>query len=415
MTVVVVGGGPHALTVAAHLADASPALVDDLVVLDPSGGFTRTWRHRFAAMGIAHLRSPAVHQPDPDAHALRRFVQHHDRATELHGRYGLPGTGLFDDFCDAVVDDYGLADCVVPAVATHVSTDGVVTVDDGSVIEARHVVLAHAPTTARWPAWAAGVDCVRHSDDVDLRMHPDMTGRRVAVIGGGIGAGHLACGAAIRGAHVHLVHRRPLVERNFDTDPGWLGPKEMRGFTAERDLHARGVMAAAARGGGSIPPWILDHLADLADLDNLADQAGGGRLEIVHRDVHSCHAPAGGGVRLEFTAGDSAASNRAAGGWAAGGRAAGGCVEVDEVWLATGHVLDIANDPIMGPLVQGPGRRLVGGFAVLDRHLGLPDTPVHVIGRPATLYLGPTAGNLSGARHAAELVVDAVVGVPARV
>jgi hypothetical protein len=403
--VVVVGGGPHALTVAAHLADASPALVDDLVVLDPSGGFTRTWRHRFAAMGIAHLRSPAVHQPDPDAHALRRFVQYHDRATELHGRYGLPGTGLFDDFCDAVVDDYGLADCVVPAVATHVSADGVVTVDDGSVIPARHVVLAHAPTAARWPAWAMGVDCVRHSDEVDLRMHPNMTGRRVAVVGGGIGAGHLACGAAIRGAHVHLVHRRPLVERNFDTDPGWLGPKEMRGFTAEQDLDARRVMAAAARGGGSIPGWILG---------DLEAQAVGGCLEIVHGDVRSCHAPAGGGVRLELTVGDNADGGRAAGGRAVGGRAVGRGVDVDEVWLATGHVLDVASDPIMGPLLRGPGRRLVGDFPVLDGHLGLPDTRVQVIGRPATLYLGPTAGNLSGARRAAELVVDAVVGATAR-
>lgn len=383
MTVVVVGGGPHALTVAAHLAQACPALVDDLVVLDPSGAFNRTWRHRFAAMGIAHLRSPAVHQPDPDPHALRRFVQHHGRADELYGRYGLPGTRLFDDFCDAVVDEYGLAGCVVAAMATGVGADGVVKLGDGSTISARQVVLAHAPTAPRWPAWAIGVDCVRHSDDVDLRMCRSMGGRRVAVVGGGIGAGHLAYGAALSGAQVHLVHRRALVERNFDTDPGWLGPREMSGYLAEQDLEARHRMATEARGGGSIPGWMICDLEGLVRDDRLAR---------VHSEVHSCHRIAGGRVRLQT---------------------GNGGIDVDEVWLATGHVMDTANDPLLGPLVGGTGARLVSGLPVLDRHLALPDTKVRVVGRPAALHLGPTAGNLSGARRAAELVVEAVVGTAA--
>ena len=50
------------------------------------------------------------------------------------------------------------------------------------------------------------------------------------------------------------------------------------------------------------------------------------------------------------------------------------------------------------------------GSPVLDSLLRVPGTKVHLAGRAATLQLGPTAGNLSGARHAAMAVVTAVFG-----
>ena len=36
-----------------------------------------------------------------------------------------------------------------------------------------------------------------------------------------------------------MILRRPLQIRNFDTDPGWLGPKYLNDYYAEPDAHRR--------------------------------------------------------------------------------------------------------------------------------------------------------------------------------
>jgi hypothetical protein len=55
----------------------------------------------------------------------------------------------------------------------------------------------------------------------------------------------------------------------------------------------------------------------------------------------------------------------------------------------------------------------VGGRPVLERSLRLPGSVVHVAGRLAQLEIGPAAGNLFGARRAAERVVASIVGADA--
>lgn len=59
--VLLVGAGPHALTVAAYLRRADPGL--RLLVADPDGRLHR-WRRQFAALTLGHLRSACVHRPD---------------------------------------------------------------------------------------------------------------------------------------------------------------------------------------------------------------------------------------------------------------------------------------------------------------------------------------------------------------
>lgn len=51
------------------------------------------------------------------------------------------------------------------------------------------------------------------------------------------------------------------------------------------------------------------------------------------------------------------------------------------------------------------------GFPELTRDLRWPGTSLHVGGRLASLQLGPAAGNLWGARKAAERIVDSAVGL----
>jgi hypothetical protein len=59
------------------------------------------------------------------------------------------------------------------------------------------------------------------------------------------------------------------------------------------------------------------------------------------------------------------------------------------------------------------GAERISGRPVLDSSMRVSGSVVQVMGRLAQLQLGPTAGNLAGARRGAEAVVGAVVGVDA--
>jgi hypothetical protein len=372
----IVGAGPHALTVAAHLLELDPRALDgELLIVDPSGGWLGHWRRRMAAFEIAHLRSPVVHHPAPAPYELQDFARGARRSTELHGRYQLPGVELFDDFCDVVIDRYGLAGRVVARAARAVGADGCVLLDDGSTVTAEHVVLTHGARGAVMPPWATEAPAL-HADEVDLSSVE--AGSAIVIVGGGITAAHLAIAAHARGASVRMVCRRPFVEREFDSDPGWLGPKFMQAFRAIDDDHERAAAVRDARGGGSVPAWLLRQLD--------VRTASSTPIEVLVDDVVGWD-----GEQLCL--------------------ASGTVMDADAVWCATGWHVDASADALLGPLLLGVGQRSVDGFAPLDHSLRIRSTPVHVTGPPASLVLGPSAANLSGARRSARAVAAAVVGL----
>jgi hypothetical protein len=374
---VVVGAGPHALTVATHLLALDPRAADgELLVVDPSGDWLGEWRRRMAALEIPHLRSPVVHHPAPSPFGLQDFARAARRSKELHGRYQLPGVELFDDFCDAAIDEYGLAGRVVPRAARAVGADGCVHLDDGTAVTAEHVVVTHGARCPAMPSWATGSSAI-HADQVDLSVAEP--GSRIVIVGGGITAAHLAIAAHARGASVRIVCRSDVVEREFDSDPGWLGPKLMQEFRALHDEQRRAVMVREARGGGTIPGWLLGQLGVLSANSSCT-------FELLVDEVCGWD-----GAELAL--------------------ASGATIEADAVWCATGWRVDVAADGLLGPLLQYTGHRAVGGFAPLDRHLRVRSTPVHVTGPPASLVLGPSAGNLSGARRSARIIAAAVFGL----
>ncbi|UWU47461.1 L-lysine 6-monooxygenase (NADPH-requiring) [Limnospira platensis C1] len=77
----IVGAGPQALTLVTHILQKRQKFRNRFMVLDPSGTWLEQWRHQFKAQEIPHLRSPAVHHPDPDPYSLRRFAE--NRSMEL--------------------------------------------------------------------------------------------------------------------------------------------------------------------------------------------------------------------------------------------------------------------------------------------------------------------------------------------
>ncbi|MGL4619421.1 MAG: FAD/NAD(P)-binding protein, partial [Chroococcidiopsis sp.] len=72
--IAIIGAGPHALTLIAYLLQKRKKLRHGFAVFDPSGMWLQQWQQQFAAFEIPHLRSPAVHHPDPNPYALRKFA-----------------------------------------------------------------------------------------------------------------------------------------------------------------------------------------------------------------------------------------------------------------------------------------------------------------------------------------------------
>lgn len=380
---VVVGAGPHALTIAVRMVHTGVTRADELMIIDPAGAWLENWRSAFSALEIEHLRSPVVHHPHPEPDALLEFVRDRRRGDELHGSYLSPGTALFDDFCEAVIDEYGLIDTVTTGRVRSVDPDGTTVWADTDGIErcvgARRVVIASNPVSPVIPVGLtrdvpSELPEPVHAAQVDHREVG--AGDHVGILGGGLTAGHLACAAVSRGARVTLVSRRPVVEREFDTDPGWLGPRYMRSYLGTRSPARRARLATEARGGGSMPRWMLK------------------RLETLVRD---------GQLTMEVRPHDA----RAGSGSACDTAEHLGRLGVDHLWCATGWALATTSDQVIGPLVRASSCATADEFLLLGQRLELPGTevPVHVIGRPATLLLGPTAGNLFGGRRAADLIM----------
>ena len=377
--VAIVGAGPQGLTAAVYLAVAG-VQPEDMIVVDPSGSWLEHWHRWFAHLGIAHLRSPGVHHPHPKPYSLMQFAQENRRSAELVEKYGLPSTALFGDFCRHLVERHGLGDMVWADRVAGVTPEGRLTLGAGLEIDAEHVVWATNPSVRPpWPrALGREVSGVVAWDEVELDAAVDT----VAVVGGGLTAAHLVDRAVGRCSRVTWVTRRRVQVREFDTDPGWLGPRRMSEFDKLDEPAERMRVVIEARSGGSVPSWMMRRLRRAED-----------RGVLVRR---------GGEVGF--------AEDRRA------GRVL--CVDsqpvhVEQVWMATGDRPSLEACPALNSLCSTVGISECLSRPVLDHNLRLKGSVVQVMGRLAQIRLGPTAGNLAGARRGAEHVVAAVVGLEA--
>ncbi|MGV0026899.1 FAD/NAD(P)-binding protein [Phormidesmis priestleyi] len=388
--IAIVGAGMQALTLATHLLQKRQKLRGRFLVFDPSGDWIQQWQHQFAALEIPHLRSPAVHHPDPDSFALRRFAE--SRPNELFPPSDLPGTKLYEAFCQTVIQRWQLCDSVIPAKVIRVEPLHCslrfrfrLWLQDGQTILARRVVMATGSAMLNLPDWVSKIqsdyphDRLCHSKFVDLRLLK-LAGERILIVGGGLTSGHLAMGAIARGAQVSLMSRRSLCAKLFDADPGWLGPKYLKGFHAEPDWQMRWQMIQTARNGGSLTPAMMMQLRRAERSQKLSFYP---ECQIVTADWQ----------------GDA---------WKV--VCENGMVQAyDRIWLATGTKLDITADPLFADVLKAHPVQITNGLPVLDPCLRWSGCELFVMGGLAALQVGPTARNLSGARMASDRLVPALI------
>lgn len=386
----IIGAGPHALTLVTHLLQKRQSMQGKFLVFDPSGKWMSRWNQQFAALEIPHLRSPAVHHPDPNHFGLRKFAE--NRSTELHVPYDLPRTQLFADFCQDVIQRFALQQRVIAGLVTRIEPLPHLIhprlrlwLQDGQSIIARRVVLATNSAKIQIPDWVNQIesaypeDRLCHSSAVDLRKL-NLTGEKVLIVGGGLTSGHLAVGAISRGAKVHLIMRRQLQEKLFDAEPGWLGPKYLKGFFAEQDYQKRFEMIVQARNGGSMTLEMGMQLRRQAHSGNLKIEEN---CQIVKASF------LGENWRVECS--DNSQH------------------ECSRIWLSTGTKFDATSEALLKEVFAAYPIKIVNNLPILDEHLRVPGCELFMMGGLAALQVGPTARNLSGARMASEKIVPAIV------
>ncbi len=391
----IAGAGPHALTLVTHLLQKKRQMQGRFLVFDPSGDWLQRWQHQFVAAEIPHLRSPAVHHPDPNPHALRTFAEH--RPQELFPPYDLPGTTLFQEFCQDVIRRWQLQNLVYPAQVMEIEP-----INDqgrqrfrlwlgtGESILARRVVLAIAGGKPQIPAWVDQIStpypahALVHSEKIDLRTL-NLAGEKILIIGSGLTSGHLAIGAAKRGAKVIMMARRRFYEKLFDAEPGWLGPKYLKGFHAEPDWVKRWQLIQTARNGGSLTPEVLTRLRRLeredklifyenCEVDQAQWQSNHWQISCNYPQVHDCLTHLG----------------------------------INRIWLGTGSHIDVGQWPLLAGIQATYPAPMVNGLPVLDSSLRWPGCNLYIMGGAAALQVGPVARNLAGARMAGDRLIPAL-------
>jgi len=375
--VVVVGAGPHALTVTAELVVDGLVAPDDVVVLDPTGRWLAHWEASFRRLGITHLRSPVVHHPHPDVDAILRRADLRDGDITT-GPVPVPSQRIFMAVVRDLVDELELVERVRPTSAVALRPCGSTAVrvecDDGTTVRADHVVLA---TNSAVPVAVEGVGA---------RVVPELPetcpGERLVVVGGGLTAAQLVRCALSSEVELTMVTRRPIVERMFDVDPGWMGPKFLAGFSVLDSPGERLAAARSARDGGSMPAEDAEWLRELVASGGVELREGVPAVGVERR----------GNELLVHLADD-------------------GELRADHVVTATGSRYTAFDDPLLGAFAARGHLGVLDGVPLLDPALRVPGTSIHAVGRAATIELGPAAGNLSGARRAARRIAAHLAGV----
>ena len=213
---------------------------------------------------MTHLRSPSVHHLDLNPWSLHQSAG--ARKRREHGLfappYDRPALGFFNEHCDGVIKAFGLDAAHVRArrLLRHWAgrrRDWALERRDAL---GRSVVLAlGASEQPHWPSWAPRGDACAACVCVRVSGWPESP-EVVAVVGGGLSAAQVALRLVGEGQEVHLISRHPLRKHQFDSDPGWLGPKYMKGFERERSVDRRRALISEARHRGSVPPEVRSAL-----------------------------------------------------------------------------------------------------------------------------------------------------------
>ena len=387
----ILGGGIHGSYLANLLIQVAGVPPSALTIVDRHGTLLGEWRKVTKATGMSHLRSTSVHHLDPDPVSLRRFQARHAREypDAYASPYNRPSLRLFNDHSRFSVEQSGAAGrCTgARAIGVEVLDGGFRLKTDRGALDGDNLILAVGQGNLRIPLWTTQLDDrfpVVHlfSDEYNPAEWREAAakGTPVKILGGGISALQAAvsiAGGASVPVEVFSVHRTRSSQ--FDSDPGWIGPRFLSRFAALEDPGDRRRVLTEARFPGSGDPASLERFRALCKE---------GKIRF--------HTPG----EEEIAAAVSGALGEE------GGR----------LLLATGYEPKRPGGEVPDSLAAAMELPFAPcGYPVVNRYLAW-GRGLFVTGALAELELGPVARNISGARRAGErlyrLMADSPKGGP---
>lgn len=379
----ILGGGLHGVHMAVMLMEGLGVSASDLLIVDPEKKLLSQWKRRTGRTGMKHLRSPSVHHLDERPWSLRDFGRKETNFS--HPRfippYNRPSLDLFNAHCDDLVEKYGLEarHLVAKALRINIETDRIrLETSVGENIDSERIVLALGmEMPLLYPAWLLedrmGVSHVFQKEPFNVSSFQNSDS---IVVGGGISAVQTALRLASDSRPVRLISRKGIRIHQFDSDPGWIGPKYMEGFEKTRCYSNRRKIIREARHRGSIPSDVHRDLI-------WAERQG--RIQIIEKDVIAAQQDAGEWV-LQLADGEVVCG--------------------DEIILATGFVDKRPGGNLIDELISRYDLPCAPcGFPVVDQALRW-HSRIHVMGPLAELELGPVSRNIVGARRAVERIIE---------
>lgn len=364
----VIGAGPYAYAAAAYAQDRGIATT---MVGKPMS----FWRDRMPE--DMYLRSGTDWYLDANReHTFEAFFE--DRGLDREEHDPIP-IGVFLDHTDWFAEQKGLtvADRHVDDV-TRANGTFVAAMADGGTIEADKVLAAPGVGYfAQLPDWHERVPAAHRSHTVDRVTFDDLSGARVAVIGGRQSAYEWAALLCDHGAtRVDVVHRHaaPAFEKvswAFVDDyvdqtlavRGW-----WRGLTD--DQRAGIAQQFWSVGRLTLEYWLTPRL----------------RPDVVHRHPETAVTDVAGDGPVTLTLSD------------------GETIEVDHVVFASGYKPDLARVPYLAGVLDQVS--VTDGFPDLSEGFETTLPGLYVTGFPATRDFGPFYGFTKGCPSAAKIVVD---------
>jgi hypothetical protein len=387
----IIGGGVHGTHIANKLVNDGGLDTSQLAVFDPEG-YGEVFDQRTSDSGTDYLRSPEVHHTGRDPFDLKSYAEARNRREELTSDSGnplRPSTELFIDHLDYVVDSNNLDESLIEEYVTELrEEDNLVVETDDDIYTAENGALAIGNGKPNYPDFAgqvpesAPVDHIFDSgfSSEDAQRYDGET----VIVGGSITPGQLS-GLLSRKCEggVTMMSRSPIELELVEAEPEWINWSHIEDELHELETEERHQRIQKERYDGSMPEYVWKDLKDCLD---------DGNLRIWHDEVSELEYD---GEALEVRT----EKDRQ--------------IEDAQVVLATGF------EPIYEhPFVESTAEKL--NLATTE-NIDMPvlndgnlrwkqedgrDSRLQVSGKLAEGTVGPFAGNIAGARRAAERITD---------
>lgn len=365
---IIIGGGIHATTIALKLRELGLP-TQQLRIIDPHDYLMANFDRQTSRIGMPYLRSPLVHHCHPEPFDLKKFSKKEKYAQPTKGQYQRPRLDMFMEHSQYWIKHYGLDYCHIRHKAMYLNYSNhywTVTLDNNTEITGKYVVLAMG--THQTPFISEIFENqpdVQHIHQVEIDDKQSVS----HVVGSGISAGHLTLKLLKESQkQIHLWMKKDFEIHDFDADPGWLGPKNMKTFQAEESLEKRIEVNKKERHKGSLPREMY------ITIKNYEKE---GRL-VIHREP------------IEKLENHCIVTQNE-------------CIDYDGIYLATGFDIDLMRQPLIKNLISKYHAPLIKGFPIISESLEwIPQ--VFVSGMLSDLELGPFARNIMGGRQAAQRI-----------